>query len=199
MSCPLYVSYYTIGNGYELEAAGLVRTLEVFGLPHVVTGLAREPGGARWTWQRANLYKAEFIREMQHAYPHRPLVWIDSDARVVQRPQMFDWLVCDVAAHWFRNREMLAGTLFFAPGKTSKAVVTAWIERNHAHPDRRRADQPNLMDVIHGWRNLRVVNLPPEYAWIDSGRGDDLSARAYGRRHPVIQHRQASRRLKRRV
>ena len=199
MSCPLYVSYHTIGNGYELEAAGLVRTLKAFGLPHVVTGLAREPGGGPWTWQRANLYKAEFIREMQHAYPDRPLVWIDSDARVVQRPRMFDWLACDVAAHWYRNREMLAGTLFFAPGKTSKAVVTAWIERNHARPDRRRADQPNLMDVIHAWRDLRIVNLPPEYAWIDSGRGDDLSARAYGRRHPVIQHRQASRRLKRRT
>jgi hypothetical protein len=199
MSYPLYVSYYTIGNGYELEAAGLLRTLKAFRLPHIVTGIRHVPGGAPWTWQRATLYKAEFVREMQHAYPDLPLVWIDSDARVVQRPQMFDWLLCDVAAHWYRNREMLAGTLFFAPGKTSKAVVTAWIQRNCARPDRRRAEQSNLMDVLHAWSGLRIVNLPPEYAWIDAGAGDDLSARAYGRRHPVIQHRQASRRLKRRT
>ena len=198
MSRPLYVSFYTVGNGYELEAAGLVRTLVALGLPHVVTGLAQAPSGMPWTWRSANLYKADFIRDMQHAHPDRRIVWIDSDARVIQRPRMFDWLSCDVAAHWYRGREMLAGTLFFAPGKAGRSVVTAWIERNRAQPNRLRVDQPNLMDVIEARRDLRIVNLPPEYAWIDAGSGNDLSMRGYGRRHPVIQHRQASRRLKRR-
>jgi hypothetical protein len=194
---PLYVSYYTIGNGYEVEAAGLVRTLENFKLPYRVCSVVINASGPT-SWQHAATHKAVFIREMQHDYPERPLVWLDADARVIQRPRMFEWLTCDLAAHWYRNVELLSSTLYFAPGKASRAVVEAWIKRNHDRPDRRHADQPNLMDVIAARRDLRLVNLPPEYAWIDAGSGSDLSARAYGRRYPIIAQLQASRRLKHR-
>jgi hypothetical protein len=193
---PLYVSYYTIGNGYEVEAAELIRTLKLFKLPHHVAGVAVDGGGPQWTWQRATQYKAEFIRNMQRAHPERPIVWIDADARVTQRPRLFDWLNCDVAGHWYRNREFLSSTLYFAPGETTEAVVEAWIKRNGEKPNGRCADQRNLQDVITKRRDLRIVNLPPEYAWIDAGSGRDLSTRAYGKRHPVIVQRQASRRLK---
>jgi len=195
---PLYVSYYTIGNGYELEAEGLRRTLEAFRLPYQVVGIAIDGAKGPGTWQQAINYKAEFIREMQHAFPERPLVWLDADARVVQRPRLFDWVMCDLAAHWYRTKELLSGTLYFAPGRISRSLVEVWIERNRDRPDRPRADQRNLMDIVGSWRDLSVVNLPPEYAWIDAGSGSDLSARAYGRRYPIIVHRQASRRLKRR-
>jgi hypothetical protein len=88
--------------------------------------------------------------------------------------------------------------LYFAPGKATMAVVEAWIKRNHERPEGRCADQRNLVEVIAARRDLKIANLPPEYAWIDAGSGSDLSARAYGRRHPVIVQMQASRRLKKR-
>jgi hypothetical protein len=97
---PLYVSYYTIGSGYEAEAAELIRTLEIYKLPHRVTGVGKEFGEAPWSWQRATQYKAEYIRDMQRSYPGRPIVWLDADARVMQRPRLFEWLKCDVGAHW---------------------------------------------------------------------------------------------------
>jgi hypothetical protein len=191
---PLYVSYYTIGNGYEAEAAELVRTLEMHRLPHRVTGVRL--GSEVWTWQRATQYKAEYIRDIKKANPDRAIVWLDADSRVIQRPRLFEWLKCDVAAHWYRNREFLSGTLYFGPGKATLAVMEKWIERNRERPSGRCADQRNLYEVLCVRRDLTIVNLPAEYTWIDAGTGNDLSARAYGRRYPVIMHMQASRRLR---
>jgi hypothetical protein len=192
----LYISYYTIGNGYEAEAEGLKRTLDAFRLPYQVVGAPMGgPPGAQ-AWQRAILFKSQFVREMQDAFPDRPLVWLDADARVVQRPKLFDWMTCDLAAHWYRTKELLSGTLFFGPGRSGRSLVDGWIKRNRERPEGRRADQRNLLDVVRSRRDLSVVNLPPEYAWIDASGGTDLSARVYGRRCPVIVHRQASRRLR---
>lgn len=196
---PLYVSYYTIGNGYEAEAAELVRTLDMHRLPHRVTGVRPGSENGSWTWQRATQYKAEYIRDIKKSHPDRAIVWLDADARVVQRPRLFEWVKCDVAAHWYRNREFLSGTLYFGPGKATLAVVEKWVERNRARPWGRCAEQRNLYEVLCARRDLTIVNLPPEYTWIDAGSGNDMSARAYGRRYPVIVHMQASRRLKNQI
>ena len=192
---PLYVSYYTIGNGYEAEAAELVRTLELHSLPHRVRGIRPVPNDS-WTWERATQYKAEYLRDIKTAHLDHAIVWLDADARILQRPRLFEWLSCDVAAHWYRNKEFLSGTLFFGPGRSTLRVIESWIEMNSKKPSGRCADQRNLHEVLCSQRNLKVVNLPPEYAWIDSGNGNDMSARAYGRKYPVIMHMQASRRLK---
>ncbi len=191
---PLYVSYYTIGNGYEMEAAELVRTLVMHKLPHLVTGV--KPGSESWTWQRATQYKAEYLLDIKKAHPNRALVWLDADARVLQPPRLFTWLQCDVAAHWYRHREFLTGTLYFGPGASTLELIERWVERNGKRPSGRCAEQRNLHEVLCTRSGLRVVNLPPEYTWIDAGGGNDMSARAYGRRYPVIMHMQASRRLK---
>src|SRR5262252_6848339 len=168
---PLYLSYYTIGDGYETHGAELVRTLDRFKLSHHVDGVrpgtASEPGREPWSWARAAQYKAEFVRDMLLRYPDRPLVWLDADARVVARPIMFEWLDCDFAAHWYRGRELLSSTLYMRPGPGVTALVNAWIDRNRHRPGRRCADQPNLQDVVESSRGLKIVNLPPEYAWID--------------------------------
>jgi hypothetical protein len=193
---PLYVSYYTIGNGYAAEAAELVRGLEIHKLPHVVTGVKPGSENEPWSWHRAAQYKAEYLRDIKRAHPDRAIVWLDADARVLQRPRLFDWLQCDVAAHWYRHREFLSGTLYFGPGRGTLQILEDWIDRNREKPLRRGADQPNLHEVLRDRRDLMLVNLPPEYAWIDAGSGHDLSSRAYGTRHPVIIHMQASRRLK---
>jgi hypothetical protein len=107
-----------------------------------------------------------------------------------------EWLNCDVAAHWYRHRELLGGTLYFGPGKKSLEILDQWIQRNRERPSRPCSDQPNLCDLLNERRDVTLVNLPPEYTWMDAGSGNDLSARFYGRRYPVILHMQASRRLK---
>jgi hypothetical protein len=188
---PLYVSFYTIGNGYEAEAEELVRTLDAHRLPHCVRGVTLEGS----TWRSATQYKAEFVREMQKAHPDRPIVWLDADARVKSRPRLFDCLDCHFAAHWYRHKELLSSTLYFAPGEAARKLVEKWVAKNLERPNMRCADQRNLQHVAERQKGLRVVNLPAEYAWIDGGRAVDMSARTYGRRHPVIVQEQASRRL----
>jgi hypothetical protein len=193
---PLYVSYYTIGNGYEAEAAALVRTLAIHRLDYVVSGVKPGLEDERWNWHRATQYKAEYIRDIKKENPDRAIVWLDADARVMQRPRLLEWLKCDVAAHWYRHREFLSSTIYFGPGKKTLEILEEWIERNRERPSRPCSDQPNLSDVVCERRDLALVNLPPEYAWMDAGSGSDLSARFYGRRYPVILQMQASRRLK---
>jgi hypothetical protein len=147
---PLYVSYYTIGNGYEAEAAELERSLNAHRLPHRIEGVV--PNG--WTWARATQYKAEFLRRMQLEHPDRPIVWLDADARVVRRPLLFDCLDCHFAGHWYRQRELLSGTLYFAPGRTTQHLVEEWIESNRRHSGGRCADQRNLQELVS--RGVRV-------------------------------------------
>jgi hypothetical protein len=65
----------------------------------------------------------------------------------------------------------------------------AWINKNKKHP--RTWDQKNLAAVLKEVEH-NACYLPPEYCWIF-----DLSKKRYGNLKPVIEHYQASRKLKR--
>ena len=96
-----------------------------------------------------------------------------------------DVLDCDFACHYKNNHELLSGTLFFSP----KAVplVDAWIEENKRTP--KVWDQRTLAIVLKDFGHLKQEVLPPAYCQIfDSMRQHGV---------PVIEHFQASRRLKR--
>ena len=67
---PLFISYYTDGNGYEIEAAQLVETLEKFNLDFRVCPAKPFEG-----WQEATQFKACFIEQMMSEHSGRPLVW----------------------------------------------------------------------------------------------------------------------------
>jgi hypothetical protein len=194
---PIYVSYYTVGGGYEEEAAGLLQSLDAFKLPYRAIGVNLQAPSAQraaQAWRGAAQYKAEILRDMLKAMPGRALVWLDADARVVAEPELFASLNCDLAGHWYRGRELLSGTLYFGPSAAARQLVEDWIQSNRAQPG--SWDQRNLQRIVAASTKLHVERLPPEYAWIDAGGGKDLSFRAYGSRRPVIVQRQASRRLK---
>src|SRR5687768_4455304 len=101
---PTFVSFYT--PAYAAEAAGLVETLAAFDLPHDVRAA---PDLGSWT---ANCnHKPAFLEEMRSEHPGRALVWVDSDARIRQTPDLFDTLDCDFACHWRNGVELLSGTM----------------------------------------------------------------------------------------
>jgi hypothetical protein len=177
---PVFVSFYT--PAYTGEAAGLVASLELFGLPHDV---ALVPPLGNWT---ANCgHKPSFLLSMAEKWPGRPLVWLDADARVRQYPALFDSLDADFACHFKDGRELLSGTLYFAPTAPAAELLRRWEERCRTAPG--EWDQRNLQAVVaEGVPGLRVAELPPQYVQIF-----DLMAH-HG--EPVILHRQASRKLK---
>lgn len=186
---PLFVSYYTAGTPYGAEAAELIKTLDEHGLEHRVACRV-----SRGSWQADTQQKAEVVRDMIQINDGRPLVWLDADARVERIPLLFNRLDCDFAAHWLGGKELLSSTLYFGPTAAARRLALAWCERNRTNPHGRYGDQQNLQDVVEETPNLRVFDLPPEYAWIERKRGvDDISATHYGSRRPIIRQTQASR------
>lgn len=176
----MFVSFFS-GPGYDIEARELVKTLDRFGLPHDV----REAPDAG-TWELNCGRKPTFLLQMRREHPGESLVWLDADARVRRSPDLFRSLDCDIAAHWRDGVELLSGTLFIGSGETAGELLEAWRDECTANPH--EWDQKCLQRLVEGSRRWRMQTLPAEYTAIfDAGMSDD----------PVIEHMQASRRLKR--
>jgi hypothetical protein len=189
---PLYVGYFTQGTPYEREAAELVVTLDGFGLEHEIVGV---PDLGDWTHNCAQ--KPNVVREAMGKHPDRPIVYLDADARVIRRPELFDALDDrDFAGHWLGDEELISACLYFAPTPAAAELLRRWHVGCKDRPD--VWDQKTLQAEVEAFDGLRVTRLPPEYNWIQAVDGhEDISQRHYGERSPVIVQRQASRRLRR--
>jgi len=176
------VAYCTKG-GYEEEAKKLRGSLEKLGMSHQVRVIH-----SMGSWQKNCLYKPLFIKEMLQKYG-KPVLYVDADAIFYKIPELIDTLTADFAVHYFRNAQLASGTLYFKNSVPALNLLDAWIERNRNYPKDR--DQDNLQRVLEkpGWKNrIRIHYLPAEYCKIF-----DLAPEV---KDPVIEHFQASRRLR---
>ena len=175
----IFCSFHT-GPGYAEHAAELVATLDRFGLRHDVRGL---PDAGAWALNCGR--KASYLLQMRADHPGESLVWVDADARVRRDPDLFRSLDCDLAAHWRNGVELLSGTLYIGERETAGELLEAWRDECTANPT--EWDQRCLARVLDSKR-WRVQTLPAEYTAIfDAGMCE----------HPVIEHLQASRKLRR--
>ncbi len=173
----LYVSYFTTGTPYAAEADGLGQSLKKFELWHRIVGI---PTQGDWVSNCA--FKPKFILGMLRKYKI-PIVWIDADARVKAKPTVFDdFRNIDFAYHR-RGGELLSGTLYF--GVRSERLVERWDETCRANPE--MWDQKALDLVLSEFPDLAIASLPSNYVRIFD---------AYDMDEPVIEHGQASRRLR---
>jgi hypothetical protein len=140
----------------------------------------------RGTWARNCSAKSEYIARLMDEYPERPIVWIDSDGRVRQYPELFDELDCDFAFHRKGGVELLSGTLYIGPTDEARAFIGEWVKECKANPE--RFDQRSLDIVVQRSTGVRFELLPATYCQIFD------SMRHVGT--PVIEHMQASRRLR---
>lgn len=177
---PLFVSFYTTDTPYGQEAAQLKTTLDQFGLEHEII-----PMPSRGDWRRNTAIKPHVISDVMKRHEGRPVVWLDADARVMQRPILFDLIDCDVAAHWFSGHELLSSTVYFGGTCAAWNLVQDWIRRVDAVPG--VWDQTPLQEAIESDVRLIVHKLPQSYAAIFDAKGSE---------NPVIAQMQASRRLR---
>jgi hypothetical protein len=187
----IYVSYHA-GPGYADEAAGLRESLDALGLEYRVH---EEPD--RGSWFANCAHKPTFLAYMR-AHLAGPIVWLDADARVLSVP---DWSAvegCDLAYHRFRGRETLSGTLYIGDTARARGLLVAWAAAQRAKGEPPRdghnwgyADQVSLQKLLDAPHRWDVRELPEAYACIDRLHSEGVE--------PVIWHRQASRRLKRRT
>jgi len=194
---PVVVSYYTVDNGYENEIGRLHRSLHLFGLEHYIEGRS-----SKGSWSANVKEKTRFILEMLYKFCNKPVVWLDSDAEIVQYPEMFDRLCLSrpsVAVYWLNASDIPhrkqkpdepgTGTVFFGNRRTeSIEIVKQWVEKDKKYPN--IGNQLALRDVLESRNRVNTVGLPPEYLAIDRIMDSLVS-------NPVVKHFQASRRLKR--
>lgn len=176
---PLFVSYYTAGNGYGTEAGHLIRSLRRWNLEHDVREISDQGN-----WQRNTHFKTRFLAEMAADHPGRPLVWVDCDAILAGYPGHLKTIDADAAVR-FKKDELLSGVVYLAPTAAARRLVDLWAAENEANPD--RWDQRNLQAVVPRWGG-RLDRLPLEYCQIYDEEP--------GQARPIILQYQASRRLK---
>lgn len=196
----MVISYYTKGTGYEQEVERLETSLRLHQLPHRIYPYA--PAGS---W-RANLnFKSEVILAAFDRFPGKDIVFLDSDAIVRRYPVLFDSLSrshkFDISAHFFNYRpesgdadELLSGTLWIQNNDVGRRLVAKWHEIGLANPGVRH--QMCLKHAVAELKKegvpVRVNRHPFAYTCIFDYAG------AYST-EPVIEHFQASRRLRREV
>jgi len=191
------VAYYTINTPYEDEAKKLIRSLNKLGLKHDVVGVTN-----LGNWQANTRFKAKFMEDMLNKHIGKNLLYVDSDAIVHSRPVLFEKYNADIAVRWqdFRwiKNECLSGTIFMANNEKTRELCRRWQRINISEgPNATTFEQWNLGNVIKEMEaegKITSKNLPPEYTMIfDSMRA------MYPNIVPVIEHFQASRKLKNKV
>lgn len=124
MSDPIIISYYTRGTPYEKEAEQLRLSAEKFGFEYRIEGI--EPFGK---WHEHTCYKPTFILQKMEELK-RPVVWIDADAEIVQKPSFP--FHCDMALRICDEYPadhpsyLYAGTLFFNYTVSALELVKDW-------------------------------------------------------------------------
>lgn len=188
----IIVSGFTDNPIYEERAFNLASSLNSFNLSYEINRMEE-----RGSWNKNCQQKAEVILETMLKY-RKPVVWLDADAVVCQKPDLFDYLVndiVDVAYHALpENRHLASGTLYFAYTQNAIRILNKWIETCKVSD---QTDQKILQDIL--WdNNLRpkscydIMELPIEYCKIFDNKVQDK----YMKHPAVILHTQASRELK---
>ena len=179
------IAYYTKDTPYEQEIEGLKKSCSDFGIMLHTKGFSNQG-----SWQKNTALKPIFIGQMLELCDSN-IVYVDADARIRQYPIIFDELCKDkdnhIAVHYRNNTELLSGTIYLQNCEIVKDLVNQWIIEQQMKP--RIWDQKVLQSIVEGNDiPITVYHLPPAYTQIF-----DIM-KHYGK--PVIEHMQASRRLR---
>lgn len=180
----LFVSFYT--DFYEQVAERLRADLESFGLAHEVVRV--EDKGS---WSANVRAKPRFIRDaLSRHQDYDAVVWLDADARVLERPELFITIKEDIALHFrvparflrsqmLAAEEPLAGTMFFKRTPEVMEFLGRWADQVEVLPFGVRRPEQQVLRNLLLTSGLSVLHLPYEYS--------ELTA-AERKLPPVIQH-----------
>ncbi|MHA1279800.1 MAG: hypothetical protein ACTSQ8_21565 [Candidatus Helarchaeota archaeon] len=181
---PIIISYYTKNTGYESQVEYLKASVKRFNLDSDIVGIVD-----KGDWHKNVYYKPKFIMGMLKKHAGRPVVYVDADAVIKSNPVLFNNYNCDFACHFFQDRELLSGTMYFGNTRGSRYIVNKWLEEDRIHPDT-HMPQKNLRAVFDKQKNNIIwKKLPVEYCRI-------YDSRTRLNNRPVIVHYQLSRMYK---
>jgi hypothetical protein len=186
----LIVGCYTPGAYAQVAREHLLKSLRDHDRP-LACAVREMPD--RGSWILNNSACQLYLRGIHDEYPDTDFLYVDVDGEVHADPWPYLRQFrghCDVAAHFFKGKELLSGTLYLPAGPRRAMLLDAWIAMNETHPD--IWDQKNLQTLVESGR-FRCRQLDAEYCCIF-----DLQRRVTPGIKPVIEHFQASRRYKKR-
>lgn len=196
---PLVVSFFTKNTPYEKEAEEFIASCKTFGIEHEVEALE-----SRGSWDLNCALKPRFLLQKLKE-KKRPLLWVDIDGRFLQPLCAHDWDGCDfslrVNAHLPEDdpNTFYAATVYCSYEPRTVQLVEEWMlqcERDLAKSDRTVEvwDQQVLQNVLARFPEVRFRELPWKFAKVFDADSGILSEG-----ETIIEHLQASRRLKKHV
>ena len=184
------VSYFT-DMYYREKAERMAASAEIHGLK--VWMYDRPDLG---NWVRNCGQKPQVILSAMKLFPNQDILWVDADALFRAYPTDMDDFhgVCDLAVR-YRGGQVLSGTIYLANNSRVRRFVEEWITEQGK--SRTKWDQQTLQTVMTRRRDLRVMRLPEKFCFIFDldKKGRDRTGEA-PMPLPVIEHFQASRRVK---
>lgn len=177
------VCCFHTGGAYAAEAERLRASLKKLGLNFRIDEVP-----SRGSWDENIWITPEYVRDVMRE-TDGPVLYVDADAEFHAVPVFSDSY--DLQVHYLRRGdELLNGTLWLANNDASRSVVDEWL----AEKPRGGWEQKALQRVLSRRTDVAVNRLGPEYCFIY-----DTSRALYPGVEPIIEHHQASRRLKREV
>ncbi len=196
---PIIISFYTLKTPYEDEVKNLIRSCKMWNLQIDIEGIASEG-----SWEKNCALKPQFIlRKIQEH--KRPVLWVDADAVFKRCPDFKDFENCDFAVRVneflpeLHESRIISNTIFVRNAQSSFEILEKWkaLAEMQVRDEKRIMefwDQRALADVLQSQNAFCFEDLPLKYCKIFDS--DDLFI---SDDEVIIEHYQASRRLKHKV
>ena len=192
MSFPTIVCFYTPNTGYEKEVEGLIASCKKFDLPYSI-----DPIPNFGTWEKNCCFKIKYILKKLIDLK-RPILWLDADALIVQKPTLFETLDADIALRIVNElpndhqSKMISGTVFVNNTPEALQVLQEWDLETETlfKQDPHLWDQVSLRNVLLR-STAKVCPLDSRYYQVYNKIEDEKTLQ-----EAIIIHFQASRTLK---
>jgi len=186
------VAYYT-NDAYKREADKLGASLSELCIGFAIYAVYEL---AARGWKAAVMHKPRFILECLQQWEDYDILYTDADSIFRCIPDWRRFNTADLAGHLFtRSRhhgpELLTGTLFFKNNPRVHDFVRRWVEITTNFQSSPTPEQESLAHLVKHSPEIKFKDFGPEMVWIF----DDFRA-IYPQGRPIIEHFQASRRLR---
>lgn len=181
----IVVAFYT--PEYEKEIVRLENSCKKFNIE-----LETRQYESRNKWEENCSMKSEFLLEMLNTLDDN-IFYVDADAEFQREPEWEELEKYDemgvVYHYWYYKTqlitELLSGSIYLPNNPQTIEIVEAWIEEQQK--DRNIWDQKTLQKVVETYYNDSVFIMDKKWCYV----ADYMQVE-----NPIIQHWQASRRLK---
>ena len=161
---PVVVSYYTKNTGYEDFSKTLAASCRKWKIPFDITPIPN-----LGSWERNCCYKAEFLLKKMDEL-NRPLLWIDADAKFLEKPKIFEDIKEDIALYIAQDlpdnhpSKMVTGTIFINASTKGKMILKEWKKESEKllSQDSEFWDQVALRNVLQR-KQASVLTLSEAY------------------------------------